>query len=157
QSPHLWALFMSPTGNGLKAVFRVPADPLKHVSSFFAVEQHILALAGIQIDKACKDVARMCFVSFDSAGYLNEDACEIAPLMTPENLAGHAFRSEIVVDLIERRRIAVEFLGQIQWSSDTSGYCTCPGKHLHTSCDGVRDCEIHLDGVPTLHCFHNSC
>src|SRR5262245_48946206 len=34
KSPHLFASFVSPSGDGLKAVFRVPADALKHPRSF---------------------------------------------------------------------------------------------------------------------------
>ncbi len=64
-SPHLYALFLSPTGNGLKAVFRVPADPSKHSGSFRAVEKHVLDLTGIQVDQKCKDPARLCFMSYD--------------------------------------------------------------------------------------------
>ena len=64
-SPHLWTLFKSPSGDGLKAVFRVPADQAKHAGSFRAVEQHVKQLTGVQIDQACKDVARLCFLSYD--------------------------------------------------------------------------------------------
>ena len=64
-SPHLWTLFKSPSGDGLKAVFRVPADQAKHAGSFRAVEQHVKKLTGVQIDQACKDVARLCFLSYD--------------------------------------------------------------------------------------------
>jgi|SRR5437667_5417417 len=32
-SPHLWALFLSPTGDGLKAVFRITADPARHTAA----------------------------------------------------------------------------------------------------------------------------
>src|SRR4029077_6460240 len=40
-SVHLWADFVSPTGDGLKPVFRVNADPPKHKASFRAVEKHV--------------------------------------------------------------------------------------------------------------------
>jgi putative DNA primase/helicase len=51
----------------------------------------------------------------------------------------------------------VEWVGEIRWTSEAHGFATCPGKHLHTTGDSERDCEIHLDGSPTLHCFHNHC
>src|SRR5438067_4448455 len=35
-SPHVVAVFLSPTGDGLKAVFRVSADASKHAGSFRA-------------------------------------------------------------------------------------------------------------------------
>jgi hypothetical protein len=82
-SPYLAYLFRSPT-NGLKTVFKVPADASKHLASFRAVEKHVLELTGIQIDQACKDVARLCFMSYDPELYINENAVEIEPLPEPE-------------------------------------------------------------------------
>jgi hypothetical protein len=79
-SPHLWALFLSPTGDGLKAIFRVLADASKHLGSFLAVERHVLDITGVQVDQACKDVARLCFVSYDPEAYFNPNAREIQPL-----------------------------------------------------------------------------
>jgi hypothetical protein len=63
-SPHLYALFLSPTGIGLKAVFGVPADGAKHAGSFRAVEKHVRELTGVQIDQSGKDVSRLCFYVF---------------------------------------------------------------------------------------------
>jgi len=80
KSPHLWAVFRSPSGGGLKPVFRVPADGSKHLPSFRAVENHVRELTGIQIDQACKDVARLCFLSHDPEIYINVNALEITPL-----------------------------------------------------------------------------
>ena len=61
-SPHLFALFLSPSGNGLKAVFRVPADASKHAGSYRAVEKHVRELTGVQIDESGKDIGRLCFL-----------------------------------------------------------------------------------------------
>jgi hypothetical protein len=152
-SPSLWALFRSPT-KGLKAIFRVSADPLKHLASFRAVEKHVRDLTGVQIDQSCKDLARLCFVSYDPDCYFNPDARKIEPLPEPEKPKA---LTNGVINLSERQRIATELLGNIEWVSETRGYVVCPGKHLHTTGDGERDCEIHLDGAPTIHCFHSSC
>jgi len=154
-SPYLLVLFLSPTGRGLKAIFRVPADAGKHAGSFCAIEQHVRELTGVQIDQACKDVARLCFISCDPDVYYNPSAREIESLPEPERPARSS--SNGVVDLNDRQRIAEELLGAIEWQSETSGYCACPGKHLHTTGDNERDCKIELDNAPTVHCFHNSC
>jgi hypothetical protein len=155
QSPHVWALFISPSGDGLKAVFRVPADAAKHAGSFRAVEKHVLELTGVQIDESCKDPARLCFLSHDPELYHNANAIAIEPLPEPQRPA--RFLSNGAVDLNARQRVAVELLGEIDWESETSGFVVCPGKHLHTSGDNERDCMIELDNIPTVHCFHNSC
>jgi hypothetical protein len=83
-SLHVFALFLSPSGNGLKAVFRVPADAQKHAGSFRAVEAHVKQLTGIQIDESGKDIGRLCFMSYDPELYHNPKAIEIEPLPEPE-------------------------------------------------------------------------
>src|SRR5262249_12609908 len=152
-SPHLWALFLSPSGEGLKAIFRVPADAAKHTESFRAAEQHVRELTGIQMDQSGKDVARLCFLSYDPDIYHNANARAIEPLPEPEKPKALPAN----VDLSGRQRIAIELFGPIDWQSETSGLVACPGKHLHTTGDNERDCMIDFDGVPTVHCFHNSC
>src|SRR6516164_3087118 len=85
-SLYLFALFLSPTADGLKAIFRVRPDPSKHFGSFAAHQQHVLELTGVQIDESGKDLARLCFVSFDPEAYLNPNAQEIPPrLVVPGN------------------------------------------------------------------------
>jgi hypothetical protein len=83
-SPHVFALFVSPSGDGLKVIFRVPADGSKHPGSFRAAEKLVRELTGVEIDKSGKDVARLCFMSYDPDLYHNPDAIEIEPLPEPE-------------------------------------------------------------------------
>ena len=156
KSNHLYALFLSPTGDGLKAVFRVAADPSKHLESFCAIERHVAELTGVHIDQSRKDLAGICFVSSDPDIYYNPDAHEIEPLPEPE-ISARPVSPNGAIDLSERQRVAEEIVGSIQWDSEARGFCTCPGKHLHTTGDGARDCKIHLDGAPTLYCFHDHC
>jgi hypothetical protein len=153
---HVWALFISPTGDGLKCVFRVPADVQKHNASFHAVEKHVHDLTGIQIDQACSDVARLCFLSHDPETYLNEGAIELTPLEPQKPMSSRATVIS-APEINARQKIAEELLGPIDWKTETRGFCTCPGQHLHTTADGTKDCQIHLDGSPTTHCFHNHC
>ncbi len=156
-SPHLWALFTSPTGDGLKCVFRVLPEPEKHNGSFRAVEQHVRALTGVQIDESCSDVGRLCFLSHDPEVYWNDNAIELSLLVEPIPSRDSVSVASCEPEETKRRVIAVELLGDIDWSTDTRGYCACPGKHLHTTDDKERDCEVYLDGAPTIHCFHNHC
>src|SRR5262249_1296333 len=90
RSPYVVAVFLSPTGSGLKVIFKVPADAQKHLGSVRTVEQHILNLTGVQIDESGKDVVRLCFVSDDSNLYLNPNAQEIAPLPKLQVLSDQA-------------------------------------------------------------------
>jgi hypothetical protein len=131
-SPHVWALFLSPSGAGLKVIFRVPADAAKHLGSFLAVERHVLKLTSIQIDQSGKDLARLCFLSFDPDLYHNPDAIEIEPLPEPEKPARVQSAGETPSDLSLRERIATEELGPLRWWAEKGGFlCKCPGEHLH--------------------------
>jgi VirE N-terminal domain len=154
KSPHVVLLFLSPCGDGLKVVFRVMADKSRHRDSYRAIEQYVLKLTGKQIDEKCKDEARINFLSFDPQIYVNLNAVVIEPLPP---LPKREYSSKIA-DQGLRQRCAVELLGQVfDWDSDSHGFLPCPGKHLHSTGDNERDCEIHLDGAPTLHCFHDHC
>ena len=46
-SPHVVAVFLSPSGDGLKAIFRIPADVSQHAASFRAVEKYTRDLTGV--------------------------------------------------------------------------------------------------------------
>ncbi len=71
--PHTLAAFVSPTGSGLKVIYRV--DPLKpHAESYLAAEQFTLTQFGLKIDPACKDVSRLCFISHDPEAFVADDA-----------------------------------------------------------------------------------
>ena len=50
------------------------------------------------------------------------------------------------------RQAALQVLGAIDWQTDVTGYCKCPGQALHTNPNGKRDCRVHVDGAPTIFC-----
>jgi hypothetical protein len=157
-SVHLWALFTSPTGDGLKCVFRVPADAARHKASFLAVEKHVRELTGVQIDQACSDESRLCFLSHDPDAHLNDDAVELPPLVEPKETRRHGTPNPASASSIKARaEIAIDLLGDIRWISQTRGYGTCPGEHSHTTPDGKRHLRVDLDGTPTIYCVHHSC
>ena len=154
---HVWALFASPTGDGLKCVFRVPPDAEQHRASFRAIEQHVHNLTGVQIDQSCSDIPRLCFLSHDPDAYLNDNAIELPPLTEAEKSTTASAAFVGTPEIEARRRIVTELLGDIDWATETSGYCICPGQRLHTTGDGERDCKVNVDGAATIYCFHDHC
>lgn len=69
--PFVFALFTSPSGDGLKVLFRIPPDIADHRRHYVA----IIAYLGLpEVDKGTKDPARACFVSWDPDLYVNEGA-----------------------------------------------------------------------------------
>lgn len=59
--------------------------------------------------------------------------------------------------MIDPRQIAAQLLGAIDWQTEVSGFCRCPGESLHTTNTGKKDCRVNVDGAPTIYCFHASC
>ena len=59
--------------------------------------------------------------------------------------------------MIDPRQVAVQILGPIEWESEVTGFCKCPGEGLHTHANGKKHCRVSIDGAPTIYCFHSSC
>lgn len=155
---HAAAAFVSPSGTGIKIVFRVhvAADAKDHECNFAAVRYYVASHYRAEVDEAAKDVARLCFVSHDPAAFYNPDA-------VPLEVTGHEIASTLPKVLpaasvahSTRAQIAEKLLGAIHWT-DEGGFCKCPGQHLHTTANGANDCLLMLSGVPTITCFHGSC
>lgn len=71
---HTLASFISPSGQGLKIFVSVDSDAASHEEVYIQVANYYKALTGYEYDSKCKDVARLCFVSYDSELYYNKDA-----------------------------------------------------------------------------------
>src|SRR5205823_13800283 len=80
RSPNVWALFKSPSGNGLKVIFRVVPDASSHYGSFLAVQSYMKKVHDVSVDEKCSDVGRLCLLSHDPEVYLKEDAIELPPI-----------------------------------------------------------------------------
>ena len=80
-SPHVYCVFVSIGGNGLKAFFYVAMEnPAQHLDAFRAVDKHVFELTGKRIDKSGKDVCRLCVVSSDPKIYVNRFPLPMEPL-----------------------------------------------------------------------------
>jgi hypothetical protein len=59
--------------------------------------------------------------------------------------------------MTDPRQIAASIVGAVDWQTEVSGFCRCPGEALHTHHNGKKDCRVSVDGAPTIYCFHSSC
>ena len=73
------ALFVSPGGEGLKVFVAVDTDGEAHPTAFAAVAACYEQLAGLFCDRACKDISRCCYVSYDPEAYYNPEAEVFSP------------------------------------------------------------------------------
>ena len=59
--------------------------------------------------------------------------------------------------MTDPRQVATNIVGAVDWQTEVSGFCRCPGEALHTQQNGKKDCRVSVDGAPTIYCFHSSC
>lgn len=69
KNKYVYSVFVSPSGNGLKALIKIPKDPDNHVGYFRALEEYFQSE---YFDKACKNISRVCYESYDPLIHINE-------------------------------------------------------------------------------------
>jgi hypothetical protein len=71
QIPYTYACFRSPSGNGLKVLIEVTSTAEHHDKAYKQVQTYYETELALQCDPKCKDITRLCFVSYDPDAYLN--------------------------------------------------------------------------------------
>jgi hypothetical protein len=69
--PYTFACLRSPSGNGLKVFVQVTTSAVEHETAYKQVQDFYEKELGILADPKCKDITRLCFVSYDPDLYLN--------------------------------------------------------------------------------------
>jgi hypothetical protein len=97
---YTFAVFLSPTGTGLKIIVVIPDKTDLHENVFYALEKYYLSKYELTIDKTCKDVCRLMFLTVDENVFINKNAVLFDPEINVD--ADFAF-------LIEQLNKKVEF------------------------------------------------
>ncbi|MDC6387538.1 VapE family protein [Maribacter sp. PR1] len=72
--PHTLAVFVSPSGAGLKILVQVDSDKDLHAVAFKQVAEYYESLLNLEVDKSGKDVSRLCFISYDPELFYNPNS-----------------------------------------------------------------------------------
>jgi len=67
-------MFISPSGDGLKIVFKVNPENGTHSQYFQALQRFFADEIGFEIDKSGSDICRACFLPHDPDAYYNPDS-----------------------------------------------------------------------------------
>ncbi|MFO8083102.1 MAG: BT4734/BF3469 family protein [Desulfobacterales bacterium] len=72
---NIWFAFTSPGREGIKAGLRAQGirSDSDHKRFFSAVEKYFSEVYNITIDRACKDISRLTFLSYDHGAFINPD------------------------------------------------------------------------------------
>jgi len=71
KSKYVFSVFISPSGNGLKVLVKIPADPENHTNYFNSLEKHFNSP---YFDKTSKNLSRVCYESYDPLIHVNENS-----------------------------------------------------------------------------------
>ena len=71
KSKYVFSVFISPSGNGLKVLVKIPADAENHTNYFNSLERHFNSH---YFDKTSKNISRVCYESYDPLIYVNENS-----------------------------------------------------------------------------------
>jgi len=68
---YTYSVFISPSGNGLKVLVKIPQDVDNHVNYFNSLEKHYNSE---YFDKTCKNLSRVCYESYDPLIFVNKNS-----------------------------------------------------------------------------------
>lgn len=69
--PYVMAVFISPRGNGLKVIVKIPREPEKHKNYFYALKKHF---NNSHWDDTSCNLSRVCYESYDPLIHVNKES-----------------------------------------------------------------------------------
>lgn len=144
ETPYTYSAFISPSGNGLKVFVRVNSSQENHREAFITLQKFYEEFLSLPIDKSGKDVTRLCFVSYDTDLYFNENAT-VYPIISTEDLTPYIEQSEEVIQ--EHTTIASNGLPTQQFNNDyltVYEHCVRFTEKKESYVNGNRNNFVHL-------------
>ena len=105
----VYSVFVSPSGNGLKVLVKIPADADNHVNYFNSLEKHFNSA---YFDKTSKNLSRVCYESYDPLIYVNPTASVWTQIDETEYQEKSRYRDRPTIPITDENKI-VEIL--IKW------------------------------------------
>jgi hypothetical protein len=96
---YTFASFISPSGEGIKVFIKINSNATQHTTAYNQVATFYKNLSGYDFDPKCKDITRLCFVSYDAESYIKDDATifevqeEVIPLPKVQKVKTNTFEA----------------------------------------------------------------
>jgi len=120
---YVYSVFISPSGNGLKVLVKIPQDVDNHINFFNALEKHF---DSPNFDKTCKNVSRVCYESYDPLLYVNDNSSVWDKVDEPEYNEVVVHRDTPTIPITDENKV-VEIL--VKWW--TKKYPMVEGQRNH--------------------------
>lgn len=109
KNKYVFSVFVSPSGNGLKVLVKIPADAENHTSYFNSLERYFNSP---YFDKTSKNISRVCYESYDPLIILNENSSIWDLIEEPEYTEVSKTRDKATIPITDENKI-VEIL--VKW------------------------------------------
>ena len=109
KNKYVFSVFISPSGNGLKVLVKIPADAENHINYFNSLEKYFNSP---YFDKTSKNISRVCYESFDPLLHINENSSIWDEIEEPEYTEVNKTRDQPTIPITDENKI-VEIL--VKW------------------------------------------
>ena len=109
KNKYVYSVFISPSGNGLKVLVKIPADAENHTNYFNSLEKYFNSP---YFDKTSKNISRVCYESYDPLIHVNENSSIWDVIEEPEYREVSKFRDQPTIPITDENKI-VEIL--VKW------------------------------------------
>ena len=99
---YVYSVFISPSGNGLKVLVKIPQDPDNHVNYFNSLQKHF---DSNHFDKTCKNVSRVCYESYDPLIHINENSSVWDKIDEPEYKEVNTYRDRPTIPITDENKV----------------------------------------------------
>jgi succinate dehydrogenase flavin-adding protein (antitoxin of CptAB toxin-antitoxin module) len=119
----VYSVFISPSGNGLKVLVKIPADSHNHINYFNSLEKYFNSE---YFDKTSKNVSRVCYESYDPLIHVNENSSIWDTIEEPEYTEVSKVKDSPTIPITDENKV-VEIL--VKWW--TKKYPMMEGQRNH--------------------------
>ena len=109
KNKYVFSVFISPSGNGLKVLVKVPADAENHTNYFNSLEKYFNSE---YFDKTSKNISRVCYESYDPLIFVNDNSSLWDLIEEPEYTEVNRTRDVATIPITDENKI-VEIL--VKW------------------------------------------
>ena len=109
KNKYVFSVFISPSGNGLKVLVKIPADAESHTLYFNSLEKYFNSP---YFDKTSKNLSRVCYESYDPLIAVNENSSIWDVIEEPEYTEVSRSRDKATIPITDENKI-VEIL--VKW------------------------------------------
>lgn len=109
KNKYVFSVFISPSGNGLKVLVKIPADAESHTMYFNSLEKYFNSP---YFDKTSKNISRVCYESYDPLLFVNENSSVWDIIEEPEYTEVSRTRDKATIPITDENKI-VEIL--VKW------------------------------------------